>query len=136
MKIGNSILSDILLKFDFKEVNKKNIHSDKRHFRKVGLHIVIDGPNVIYSDNVYDYHLCESNFLEELTSLIYYTQLIKKDRDIITNKLDLEFNELKNIYLYLKREIETHPQYSILSEHYVRITKLKNSIENLYSKWI
>lgn len=129
MKIKNCILSDILLNFNFIEINKYKKYPDKRCFRKVGLCVILDGPNVIYSDNINDYDLSESNLFEELTSVIYFTQLTKKDRNILTEKLDLKINNLNKLYHDLKMEIEVHPQYSLLSEHYIMITKLKNDIE-------
>lgn len=129
MKIENSILGDILLEENFKEITKSRKYPDKRYFQKVGVCIIIDGPNIMFSDNIYDYYFSESNLLEELTSIIYYTQLIKRDRDTLTDKLKLKFNELNKIYFYLKSETENYPRYTQLSEHYIKITKLKNNIE-------
>lgn len=129
MKIENSILSEILLNSNFIEIKKDRKATGKRYFREIGLYIIIDGPNVIYSDNVNDYDFSESNFVEELVSIIYYTQLTQRDRDIFIDKLNLKINELKKIYHYLKIETEIDPRYSMLSEHYIKITKLKSNIE-------
>lgn len=129
MKIENNTLSNLLLKFNFKEVNKK--FQSKRFFKKTGLYIIINGPNITYSNNVYDYNFSESNIVEELASVIYYTQLPKKERDILTEKLNLGVDGLKNIYPYLKSETELYPRYTLLSEHYIKIAKLRNEINEL-----
>lgn len=129
MKIEKCTLSNILLKFNFKEVDKYSKDPNKKYFKKGELLFIINEPDIIYSNNIYDCYLSESNLIEEFTSIIYYTQLIKKDRETLIEKLHLRFNELKEIYSELKKEIEIYPQYSLLSKYYIEITKLKKNIE-------